>query len=203
MEIKMIVWGYSTKTQMVKSVGIGCSHCNHQTLNVVAYKKVFDLFWIPCFPFSAQYALACPTCGTHYDISSTNIDVKTLKSSPSWKHFIGLIVFPLILGGVHVFSKIHEALDLKEAEFFRQSLQIEDKIILETDEDKKFPYVVYKVRNVSYSTINGMFSKYSYKTLDSAKNAAKYPKDGDFETKESPISRAEFDTLTNIKAIVR
>ena len=94
----MIVWGYSTKTQIVKSVDIGCSHCHHKTLNVLAYKKVFDLFWIPCFPFSAQHALACPTCGTHYDISSTTIDVKTLKSSPSWKHFIGLIIFPLIFG---------------------------------------------------------------------------------------------------------
>jgi hypothetical protein len=46
----MLEWGYSTKAQIIKS-------------------KVFDLFWIPCFPFSAQYAPGCPTCGTHYDIS--------------------------------------------------------------------------------------------------------------------------------------
>lgn len=199
----MIVWGYSTKAQIIKSVDIGCSHCNHQTLNVVAYKKVFDLFWVPCFPFSAQYALSCPTCGTHYDISSTNIDVKTLKSSPSWKHFIGLIVFPLILGGVHIVNNINEGISLKEAEIFRQNIQTGDKVILETDEDKNFPYVICKVTNTSDSTITGVFSKYAYKTLDRARNAAKYPKDGDFETKESPISKAEFDILTNIKAIVR
>jgi len=199
----MIVWGYSTKAQIVKSVDIGCSHCNDKSLNVIAYKKVFDLFWIPCFPFSAQYGLACPTCDTHYDISSTNIDVKALKSSPSFKHFIGMIVFPLALGGYHVYNQVSEHMYLKEAEINRQNIQIDDKVILESKENKDFPYTIYKVRTVSYSTINGVFSKYEYKTLNNARNAAKYPKDGDFETTESPISKTDFNELTTVKAIVR
>lgn len=48
-----------------------------------------------------------------------------------------------------------------------------------------------------------LFQKYVYKTLDRARNAAKYPKDGDFETTESPIPKEDFNELTNIKAIVR
>lgn len=155
----MLVWGYSTKAQIIKSVDIGCSHCNHKSLNVIAYKKVFDLFWIPCFPFSAQYALVCSTCGTHYDISSVAIDPKTFKSSPSPIHFIGLIVFPLLFGLGYTYDKINEGMYLREAEIYRQNIQIDDKVILESAEDKDFPYIIYKVRNVSYSTINGVVSK--------------------------------------------
>jgi len=111
--------------------------------------------------------------------------------------------FSFNLWGVHVFDKMNEGIYLKETEIYRQNIQADDKVILETDEDKKFPYVVYKVTNTSDLTITGVFSKYAYKTLDRARNAAKYPKDGDFETTESPILKEEFNTITNIKAIVR
>jgi hypothetical protein len=56
---------------------------------------------------------------------------------------------------------------------------------------------------VDSNKLNGVFSKYEYKTLNNARNAAKYPKDGDFETTESPISKADFNELTTVKAIVR
>lgn len=98
---------------------------------------------------------------------------------------------------------MNEGMYLREAEINRQNIQIDDKVILESKENRDFPYTIYKVRNVSYSTINGVFSKYEYKTLNNARNVAKYPKDGDFETTESPISKADFNELTTVKAIVR
>ncbi|MDR1410115.1 MAG: zinc ribbon domain-containing protein [Oscillospiraceae bacterium] len=60
----IIIWGTRSKA---KILGITapqiCQHCGNLVQNeVIRVMRWFTLFWIPIFPFSIKYHLACPIC---------------------------------------------------------------------------------------------------------------------------------------------
>ena len=60
----MIIWGTRT---MKKILGLTnafqCYNCNNAgQFHIVRLARWFTLFWIPIFPFSMKYFIACPVC---------------------------------------------------------------------------------------------------------------------------------------------
>lgn len=59
-----IVWGnHSFKKVMGQTGPYTCQRCGNQHyFQILRVAKWFTLFWIPIFPYSFKYFLACPIC---------------------------------------------------------------------------------------------------------------------------------------------
>lgn len=67
-----IIWGTKSidKTLGNSQRAYQCGHCNNVTnYRIFRRRKWFTLFWIPIFPFSSKYFIACPVCNYGQQIS--------------------------------------------------------------------------------------------------------------------------------------
>lgn len=73
----MIIWGYKSYQKELGQTQstIKCSHChNASPWQVTETGRRFTLYWIPLFPYSRKYFLACPVCQYGKEISKEEIE---------------------------------------------------------------------------------------------------------------------------------
>ncbi|MCL2455012.1 MAG: zinc ribbon domain-containing protein [Micrococcales bacterium] len=60
----MIIFGVSTKREVVAALILRCSHC-HATAaqRLVNQRRWFTLFFLPIFPFQSKHLMECVYCG--------------------------------------------------------------------------------------------------------------------------------------------
>lgn len=67
-----IVWGTKGMEKILGNSqrSYQCQHCNNvSNYKIFRRRKWFTLFWIPIFPYSSQYFIACPICNYGAKIS--------------------------------------------------------------------------------------------------------------------------------------
>jgi len=60
----MLIWGTRWSSTPLGQISYNCSQCGKQTVHTAYIRKgKFTLFFIPIFPISKQYLIACNLCG--------------------------------------------------------------------------------------------------------------------------------------------
>lgn len=60
-----IIWGSKVMEKVLgkSQRAYQCAHCNNvNNYKIFRRRNWFTLFWIPIFPFSSKYFIACPIC---------------------------------------------------------------------------------------------------------------------------------------------
>lgn len=59
-----IIWGTHAFKKIIGATRVyNCNRCgNANPFQIIRIAKWFTLFWIPLFPVSIQYFIACPVC---------------------------------------------------------------------------------------------------------------------------------------------
>jgi hypothetical protein len=198
----MIIFGYSTKQRALKTLHTQCPVCNDQKVQLMAYTKVFDIFWVPCFPFKTDHAVFCPNCKSHFELTGFNIDPVSLKVSKPLYYFAGLVLLPILIAAGFASNTYLENNSSENTYVDRKSVRTGDIIVFKSSNSFFYPYYLGKVTEVGALSITAVFSKYQYKYRFSALRAANHPKDRDFEQKTYTIDKKEFENLTNIEALL-
>ena len=180
----MIVWGWSTKLIGQVMSGIQCSHCKYIGLTIAVFQIFFNLFFIPTIPLKKYYSFFCSNCGTEFQPNSSNIDLNSkndFKVKTPWWGYSGLFVISFFIVTLFCFEKYEQ----KQTLAYLESPRANDIIVIQDKENKEFPYIFIKIKNIDKEGITFSVSKYSYSKLDQAKRAAiKAAAENDFMDKD-------------------
>ncbi len=198
----MLIWGYSTKLIQGSILPYTCSHCETMNLHVYGIKKVFEVFWIPCFPYKTTKTVICNNCGTHYDPDQFGIEAKVIKIKTPLKYFSGLVALPLLLAGAAIIGENAVRHNQEKTQAYLAELQLGDKIIIEQKVDSSFPYSIIKITFVDKEKVDFVVCSYNFSRLKDARKHVRISKNGDYETEEFSLTLDEIKAL-NIQDIIR
>lgn len=199
----MIIYGYSTKSSVLKQTHHRCPNCNDFNLNVVKYTKVADLFWIPVFPLSSQYLLTCKGCEACYELPSFNMSQIDVKTSHSPWYFIGLIILSIAIPSVMITGNAIDKQHHQLTEQYRKNPQIGDIIIVKTNADPNYPFEMAKIIRLNDTAMTIVVSTHLYKDLYSANSRVAILTDADFHPKEFTLNIENFLKNSDIQRIYR
>ncbi|MCA0370296.1 MAG: zinc ribbon domain-containing protein [Proteobacteria bacterium] len=114
----MVIWGWRSHKCGHQTIEGVCPACHAQNLVFTRFVRVFDIFWIPVFPFEKHDHVACESCGTsYYSEHFPEAQEARREGKAPWWSFLGALIVAGIVAlcmysahkseaEIHAFKKI-------------------------------------------------------------------------------------------------
>ncbi len=172
----MIIWGWSTKKIGSRKIEGSCMACQSNNLMLVGYIRVFDLFWIPVFPYKKFTYVECTACSATYSYEKyiALLPTQNVRFKTPWWSFSGLVIISALL----IWSHFHKLEENKKFLAFQESPHAGVYFIYKSNnpELKKTPYIFAKIEEIKGDKLMIRFSQSAYNKERFASKEARYAK---------------------------
>ena len=173
----MVIWGWRSHKCGHQTIEGVCPACHAQNLAFTRFVRVFDIFWIPVFPFEKHDHVACEACGTsYYSEHFPEAQEARRNAKAPWWSFLGAF----IIAGI-VALCMHSAYK-SEAEIhaFKKDPSVGKYFTFRSDDPElsKHPYVFAKIDHMDGEKMMIGMSRFAYSSLsDATRDAHKKSQD--------------------------
>ncbi|MBA4118096.1 MAG: hypothetical protein C0514_04285 [Candidatus Puniceispirillum sp.] len=176
-----------------------CPACHAQNLVFTRFVRVFDIFWIPVFPFEKHDHVGCESCGSsYYSENFPGAQEARREGKAPWWSFLGAFIIAGIVA-LGMFSACQS--EAKIHAFKKNPSPGKYFVFKSNDPDlSRHPYVFAKIDHMDGEKMTIGTSALAYSSLSDATRDAKKKSDDLLDSHMQEVMLEDFQKM-NIKDV--